>query len=424
MIIDRHCCTKRCVFAPAYFAGTLHNSCFRETSAHGADIPTFEAERSDRACRVRSWMLSDVEVIAPNLKKRLSGVTATLVRVLPVQARSIMIVATGPGLPAHIPRVPLRLVILMSGRRLRIWHARRNTEMLLGLILRHVLRKHLKLVFTSASQRHHTRYTRFLISRMDTVVATSRRSAAYLRRPAQVIMHGIDTETFRPPADRDALRRSLNLPGAVMIGCYGRIRHQKGTDVFVDAMLELLPRRTEVTALVMGRATGRHRRFMQHLREKVAHKGLEDRLLFLPEVPTADMPDWYRVLDMFVAPQRWEGFGVTPLEAMACGVPVLATTAGVFDELVVEGETGRLVPPGDVGQLYAAVDDALATPDMLRRWSAAALHRVNHRFRIEDEAKVLNALYRALLEDCESAPAVSLRANRWRQRSDPPRRQP
>ena len=92
-----------------------------------------------------------IEVLAPNLKRRLSGVTATIVRLLPVQAESIGIVATGPGLPAHVPCVPLRSVILMSGRTCRVWHARRNTEMLLGLVLRHVLRKRLKLVFTSAS---------------------------------------------------------------------------------------------------------------------------------------------------------------------------------------------------------------------------------------------------------------------------------
>ena len=120
--------------------------------------------------------------------------------------------------------------------------------------------------------------------------------------------------------------------------------------------------------------------------------GLEDRLLFPPEVPTADMPDWYRVLDLFVAPQRWEGFGVTPLEAMACGVPVIATTAGVFDELVVEGETGRVISPGDAGQLYAALDDALSSPDILRRWSAAALHRVKQGFRIEGRGKRVECL--------------------------------
>ena len=338
------------------------------------------------------------EVIAPNLKRRLSGVTATIARLLPVQARSIGIVATGPGLPAHVPSVPLRSVIRMSRRKCRVWHARRNTEMLLGLFLRHVMRKRLKLVFTSASQRVHTRYTRLLISGMDAVVATSRRSGSYLRRPARVILHGIDTGAFRPSRDRRALRRALGLPGDVLVGCYGRIRRQKGTDVFVDAMLEVLPRRSGVTALVMGRATEKHILFLQGLREKVARAGLEGRILFLPEAPVDAMPRWYQVLDLFVAPQRWEGFGLTPLEAMACGVPVIATTAGAFDELVVEGETGRLIPPGDAGRMRAVVDAALASPDTLRRWSAASRRHVEERFRIEDEAAALNALYRELLD--------------------------
>ncbi len=339
-----------------------------------------------------------IEVIAPNLKRRLSGVTATIVRLLPVQAKSIGIVATGPGLPAHVPHVPLWSVIRTSGRTCRVWHARRNTEMLMGLVLRHVFRKHLKLVFTSASQRHHTHYTRWLISGMDAVVATSRKSASYLRRPSRVIIHGIDTATFRPPENRRAHRRSLGLPENVTIGCYGRIRHQKGTDVFVDAMLAVLPQHTGVTALVMGRAAHKHVPFLQDLREKVTRAGLQDRILFLPEVPVEEMPRWYQALDLLVAPQRWEGFGLTPLEAMACGVPVIATTVGAFDELVVEGKTGRLIPPGDAEQMRAAVDATLASPATLQQWPAAARHHVEAGFRIEDEAAALNTLYRELLD--------------------------
>ncbi len=340
-----------------------------------------------------------IEVIAPNLKRRLSGVTATIARLLPVQAQSIGIVATGPGLPEHVPHVPLWSVIRMSGRTCRVWHARRNTEMLFGLILRHVLRKRLKLVFTSASQRHHTRYTRLLISGMDAVIATSRKSASYLRRPSRVIIHGIDTATFHPPADRRAHRRSLGLPKNVTIGCYGRIRRQKGTDVFVDAMLAVLPQHAGVTALVMGRAAHKHVPFLQGLREKVARAGLQDRILFLPEVPVEEMPHWYQALDLLVAPQRWEGFGLTPLEAMACGVPVIATTVGAFDELVVEGKTGRLIPPGDAEQMRAAVDATLASPATLQQWSTAARHHVAAGFRIEDEAAALNTLYRELLDN-------------------------
>lgn len=345
-----------------------------------------------------------IEVIAPNLNRRLSGVTATIARLLPVQAQSIGIVATGAGLPSHVPCIPLRSVIRMSGWPCRVWHARRNVEMLLGLVLRHVLGKRLKLVFTSASQRNHTRYTRLLISGMDTVVATSRRSASYLRRTARVIPHGIDTGTFHPLPDRRAHRRSLGLSENVTIGCYGRIRHQKGTDVFVDAMLEVLPHHPGVTALVMGRATERHGPFLQRLRGKVTRAGLADRLRFLPEAPVDDMPRWYQALDLLVAPQRWEGFGVTPLEAMACGVPVIATTVGAFDELVVEGETGRLIPPGDVERMRTAVDAALASPAMLLRWSLAARRHVEAGFRIEQEAAALNALYRELLDGNEEGP--------------------
>ncbi len=215
---------------------------------------------------------------------------------------------------------------------------------------------------------------------------------------ARSIIHGIDTGTFHPPRDRRAHRRSLGLSENVTIGCFGRIRHQKGTDVFVDAMLAVLPRHAGVTALVMGRAAHKHGPFLQDLREKVAQAGLRDRILFLPEVPVAEMPRWYQALDLLVAPQRWEGFGLTPLEAMACGVPAIATTVGAFDELVVEGETGLLIPPGDVERMRAAVDATLASPATLQQWSTTARRHVEKGFRIEDEAAALNTLYRELLD--------------------------
>ena len=271
----------------------------------------------------------NIDVIAPNLKRRLSGVTATVVRLIPVQARMIGIVATGPGLPDDVPHIPLWRVPFLP-RRLRVWHARRNTEMLLGLVLKHVLRMRLKLVFTSASQRKHSGYTKWLIGQMDALIATSHRTAGYLEHPCTVVMHGINTQGFSPAQDRAALRAKLGLPDGVLMGCYGRIRAQKGTDAFVDAMIAVLPDRPDAYGLVMGRATEGHGEFLTGLKARVAQAGLADRVLFLPEVDVDQMADWYRVLDLYVAPQRWEGFGLTPLEAMACGVPVVATKVGAF----------------------------------------------------------------------------------------------
>ncbi|RWR13732.1 glycosyltransferase family 4 protein [Paenirhodobacter populi] len=335
-----------------------------------------------------------IEVIAPNLKRRLSGVTATIVRLVPVQARMIGIVTTGPGLPADLPHVPVWRLRFLP-RRLRVWHARRNTEMLLGLALR-ASGMPLKLLFTSASQRRHTGYTKWLISRMDAVVSTSAKTASYLDRPSTVIHHGIDTQTFTPPGDRAELRARLGLPGGLLVGCYGRIRAQKGTDAFVDAMIRLLRTRPGVTALVMGRATEGQGAFLDGLKAKVKAEGLEDRILFPPEVPVDRMADWYRVLDLYVAPQRWEGFGLTPIEAMACGVPVVATRVGAFEEIVTP-RAGALVDPGDVPALAAACAPFLDNPARLEEASVAARAHVETHFRIEDEAAALVRIYRGLL---------------------------
>lgn len=345
--------------------------------------------------------LSRIDVIAPNFKRRLSGVTSTVVRLVPLQAREIGITAAAPEMPDQVPTIPPARLVTMSRKGphgARVFHARRNIEMIAGLALKHLLRKRLRLMFTSASQRHHTGLTKWLIRRMEAVVATSARTATYLEREATVIHHGIDTDQFSPSDDRAALRRSLDLPeNAVIAGCYGRIRAQKGTDVFVDAMLDRMDRDPALVGIVMGRATEKHQGFEAELKARITARGHADRLLFKPEVPVWQMADWYRVLDLYIAPQRWEGFGLTPLEAMACGVPVLATRVGAFEELVADGTTGALVPPDDIAAMTRAADALLSDPDALTRMGDAARTHVLTHFRIEDEAKALIEIYRALL---------------------------
>ncbi|UWQ36082.1 glycosyltransferase family 4 protein [Leisingera aquaemixtae] len=343
-----------------------------------------------------------VEVIAPNFKRRLSGVTSTIVRLVPLQRRHIAIATAGSGLPADMPHLSAAQLVFMSRNGpagARVWHARRNVEMLGGLALKYLLGKRLKLLFTSASQRHHSDYTKWLMSRMDRVIATSAKGAAYLEKPVQVVHHGINTKEFSPPADKPALRRELGLPeDAILIGCYGRIRAQKGTDVFVDAMLEVLKAHPNVVGLVMGRATEKHVAFEKELRARVEAAGLSERLLFPPEVPVWEVSRWYQALDLYVAPQRWEGFGLTPLEAMSCGVPAVATRVGAFEELIAPGETGLLIDPGETGQMVAAINNVLSAEGRLAEWSVAARKHAMTNFALEKEAETLVAIYREMLE--------------------------
>ena len=335
-------------------------------------------------------------MIAPNLKRRLSGVTSTIVRLVPIQARQIGIVAAGPGLPADIPKISLWRLPFLTRKVRRVWHARRNNEMLLGIVLRSILRRNLALLFTSASQRHHTGYTKWLISKMDAVIATSDKTAQYLRVPAKVILHGINTALFDLPENKSALRQELGLSDGLLVGCYGRIRHQKGTDVFVDALIKVMPEVPDMTGIVMGRATGKNDQYLDDLKAKAANAGLSDRLLFLPEVSVDQMADWYKILDLFVAPQRWEGFGLTPVEAMACGVPVIAGRVGAFEEQITE-KTGQIIDQGDVDALGNAIVNATQDRDRLQKQGHAARLRVEQKFMIEDEAASIINVYRSLL---------------------------
>ena len=337
-------------------------------------------------------------VIAPNLKRRLSGVTATVVRLIPVQARMIAIRATGPGLPPEVPHIPLLRAATLPRDRWRVWHSRRNTEMALGLILRHVLRRKYRLMFTSAAQRHHTGFTKWLIRQQEALVATSAKAASYLDRPSTVVMHGVDTQIFQPVADKTALRRELGLdPDAVLIGCFGRVRAQKGVDLLVRAGLRLLPDRPRAQIIFTGRITPDHQAFADELLAEIKAAGLQDRIRFLGELPWDQVVRHYQALDLFAAPARWEGFGLTPLEAMSCGVPAVAARVGAYETLIKDGVTGSLVP----------IDDLDALTEALRRWldddaarqqagrDARAHIETNHA--IEGEARALVDIYQQLL---------------------------
>jgi mannosyltransferase len=339
-----------------------------------------------------------VEVVVPNFKRRLSGVTSTVLRVLPVQASSLRAATLGIPLEVAVPRVPWRRLTALwrrpSGRRFRIWHARRNLEMAGGVFLRDVLGMRLRLVFTSAAQRHHTWWTRFLIRRMDAVIATSAKSASYLRVPSTIIAHGIDPDAYRPPASRAAAKAALGLGDGTLIGCFGRIRPDKGTDVFVEAMVALLPSFPDARAALLGRATNEHQAFLDGLKRRVAEAGLSNRIMFAGEAPSTE--PWYQALDLYVAPQRWEGFGVTPLEAGAYALPVVATTTGAFPDIILDGMTGTLVPPGDLPAMSEAIRAFLEDPERRRRFGLAARERVVREFSLVREAAAINAVYQRL----------------------------
>ena len=337
------------------------------------------------------------DVIAPNFKRRLSGVTSTIIQLIPAQrAAGLNIAAFGPGLPETIARMRYRDLVRLwrrpSGRRYRVWHARRNVEMIGGLFLRDVLRMPIRIVFTSASQRHHQPLTKWLITRVDAVISTSQKTADYLKRPSTVIHHGIDLDRFHPAEDRAAAKRAVGLPAdKKIIGCIGRVRRQKGTDLFVDALIEPLQAIPGWIAIIAGRTTAEHRGFETALRERIAAAGLSERILFVGE--HTDIERWYRALDLFIAPQRWEGFGLTPLEAMASGVPVIATDVGAFSELISERYTGHILADLEAPTMQKTAEELMRDDTLRETMGRNARRHVETAFSLEREIRKLAEVY-------------------------------
>ncbi|TWI09833.1 glycosyltransferase family 4 protein [Bradyrhizobium daqingense] len=340
---------------------------------------------------------ADIEVIVPNLHRRYSGVTATNRMVAPRLARLYRAAWFGSDAPEGIARLGATdFLKLWRRKRPLIWHARRNNEMIAGVALR-ALGWPLKLVFTSAAQRHHSWITRWLIRRMDAIIATSDISASFLKVKATVIPHGVDTDVYAPPTDRAAAFAESGLPGRFAIGCFGRVRAQKGTDVFVDAMCRLLPRHPDFTAVIVGQVTPEQTAFANDLEKRIEAAGLQSRIVITDELPIEQVQRWYQRLTIYAFTSRNEGFGLTLIEAMAAGSALVAARAGAAELVVEDGISGVLIPTGDADALVAALEPLMRDVNAATAMGARGRARVLERFSLDAEAARIGDVYRPLL---------------------------
>ncbi|WP_374547249.1 glycosyltransferase family 4 protein [Rhodoblastus sp.] len=349
---------------------------------------------------VEDRILSEIEVIIPNLSLRYSGGTAVNRTIAPLIAKKLDAVWFGPDAPDGIRRLSLLDLLRMrfqppKGHGVRIWHARRNNEMTVGLLLKW-LGWRFALIFNSAGQRRHSAYTRFLIGKMDEIIATSEISASFLERQATVIHHGIDLETYKPPADRAQSFAATGLPGKYGIGVFGRVRKQKGIDLFVAAMLRLLPNYPDFTAVIIGLITSDNAAFVDKLKAEIAAAGLSERIRFLGELPIEEVPAWYQRISIYVFASRVEGFGLTMLEAMAAGDAVVATRAGAAELVIEDGATGVLAPTGDIEALTASIESLMRVPEAIEAIGERARARIMDAFNRNREVDEIIGVYRKI----------------------------
>lgn len=209
---------------------------------------------------------------------------------------------------------------------------------------------------------------RFLWRGAAHVVANSQGLAALARQsagqtPIRMIPNGVDTARFTPAEHREE-------GGPVHLVFVGRVVHQKGLDVLLAA-LSKLPAEAEYALTIVGDGPLRGA-----LTEQAAALGVLPRMRFAGWAGREEMPELLRRADLFVFPSRDEGMPNAVLEAMAAGLPVVATRISGNEEVVVDGETGLLVPPDDPDALAGALAGLLTDAARRRRLGAAGRERV------------------------------------------------
>jgi len=241
-------------------------------------------------------------------------------------------------------------------------------------------------------------YTRRLYNHgVQAVIAISEGVRAMLItsgvEPARIhlVPSGVEPERFAPqPGARSAARARYGITdGQWLAVVVGALEERKGHTVLLEALAALRDPRLRV--LCAGDGSLR-----DALPARAAALGLGDRVRFLGAVD--DVAELLAAADAFLMPSHHEGLGVAALEAMAAGIPVVASRVGGLPEAVVDGETGLLVPPADPAALAAAITRLAADPAHARELGAAGRARVQARFSMTAMAEGTLAVYRELVE--------------------------
>jgi glycosyltransferase involved in cell wall biosynthesis len=209
------------------------------------------------------------------------------------------------------------------------------------------------------------------------------------------VMNGVDLTEYRPDLSGAAVRAELGWAGRPIVAAISRLDPEKGHDVLLEAMRRLATRCPDARLVIAGRAAvdpaGRH----AALQRRIESLGLGAAVRLVGF--RRDIPALLAAADVCVLPAEAEACGRVLLEAMAMAKPVVATASGGTPEIVQDGVTGILVPPGDAGAVAAALENLLRDPGRAGSMGAAGRDRAVAHFTIEAHAENTMRAYAELL---------------------------
>lgn len=217
--------------------------------------------------------------------------------------------------------------------------------------------------------------------------------APALKVPARrcvVVPNGVDAARFQPGRDEEVRRELGAAPGTFLLGAIGNIRAPKAYDVLLRAAHLLKEGGLPCKIVIAGEGSGSLMQELEALRRQL---GVEDSVRFLGL--RSDVQRLLRGFDAYVLSSRTEGFSIACVEAMASGLPVIATRSGGPEEIIEQGVSGLLVPPDDPAALADAISRVIREPDLARSLGTRARQRARDQYSID----AMLQRYESLLEE-------------------------
>ncbi len=228
--------------------------------------------------------------------------------------------------------------------------------------------------------------------RMDRVITVSASAAEETgnvfnvpRQKLRVIHNGIDTDVFRQ------LDGGMKEKGRLIL--VGNTQDRKKGLIYLLKALQLLRGEMDVKLTIVDRGLPDN----EYAPQLVGRYGLDGRVCFTGKVGLEELVRHYSRAELAVVPSLYEGFGLPAAEAMACGLPVVATTAGALPEVVEDGRNGILVPPRDAHTLAGAIERLLRDDELRRAMGEEGRRRVEQNFSWEQAARKTLDVYQEVL---------------------------
>ena len=218
-----------------------------------------------------------------------------------------------------------------------------------------------------------------------------------------VVPRGVDLEHFTPDGTTNSSPSIPERRSRYRLLSVGRLVPRKGHDIVIEATTWL----PEAELLIAGGGEAMPEPEHDRLVAVAERFGVADRVRLIGQVARADMPALLRSADLVVCSPWYEPFGVVPLEAMACGVPVVANAVGGMLDTVVDSVTGALVPPRDPATLAEVIGNLLASPSRRAELARAGLQRVRSRYPWDRVAADTAAVYQQTARHIGAGHAVS-----------------